>query len=100
MSSTPSSLEVAQTTSSGEPGTSDVSVEGVQDEKKHTLVEGPIDSAESTFEPAPHSSSVRDLTIIDCRRSSNALFKLITSAKPLRSLTYTYFGEDTGVTII
>ena len=62
----------------------------------HRLVEGPLDSPDSTYEPAPQSSSVRDLKIIGCRFSPNTLFKLIRSAKSLRSLTYTYWCPYDG----
>lgn len=61
----------------------------------HRLVEGPLDSAGPTFGLAPHSSSVQNLTINDCRSSPNTLFNLIRSVKSLRSLRYTYSGKGT-----
>lgn len=68
--------------------------------KAHRLVEGPLDSAEHAFELTPRSSTVQDLTIYDCRYSADMLFKLIRSAKSLRSLTHTYIGEATRLPFV
>lgn len=56
------------------------------------LVEGPLDSAETTYQMVPRSSCVRDIEINDCCLSRDTWLNLIRAvkSKSLRSFKYSY----------
>ena len=64
--------------------------------RAYSLVEGPLDSTETTSEMVPRSSCVRDIEINNCRLSHDTLLDLIRAvkSKSLRSFKYTCSGSD------